>query len=168
MLMKLGIVLAAVYAILLQPVVAVAALPLEAETAPSPGLSAEEVVRIQVQALRTNDATDAGIALVFRFASPENRKSTGPLSRFARMIRTPPYAVMLNHRTASYGPTTLGESRMRQEVMITADDGTTTRFVWLVSRQEDGPCARCWMTDAVFAMDRDGQDTPVWTRHPLT
>ena len=84
------------------------------------------------------------------------------------MIRTPPYALMLNHRTASYGPTTLGDSRMRQEVTITADDGTTTRFVWLVSRQEDGPYGRSWMTDAVFAVDRDGQDMPVCTRHPVS
>ena len=63
--MKLGVVLAVVSAILLQPVDAVAAPALEAETAPSPGLSPEEVVRIQVEALRTNDATNAGIALVF-------------------------------------------------------------------------------------------------------
>jgi hypothetical protein len=168
MLVKLGVVLAVVCAILLQPVDAVAAPALEAETSPSPGLSPEEVVRIQVEALRTNDATDAGIALVFRFASPHNRRTTGPLSRFTQMIRTPPYALMLNHRTASYGPTTLGQSRMRQDVTITADDGTTTRFVWLVSRQEDGPYARCWMTDDVFGVDRDGQNTLVWTRHPVS
>lgn len=166
--MKSVLVLALVLAVSLPPVQAAAEPNLDAQTAPSPNLSPEEVVRIQVEALRGNGTTDAGIALVFRFASPQNRKTTGPLSRFAQMIRTPPYDVMLNHRTATYGPTTLGEARMRQEVTITANDGTQTRFVWLVSRQEDGPCTGCWMTDAVVSLESDAEVTPVWTLNPVT
>jgi hypothetical protein len=84
------------------------------------------------------------------------------------MIRTAPYSVMLNHRAASYGPTTLGEARMRQEVTITARDGSKTRFVWLVSRQRDGTYAGCWMTDAVVTVDQDPKGVPVWTQHPVT
>jgi hypothetical protein len=84
------------------------------------------------------------------------------------MIRTSPYDVMLNHRAVSYGPTILGESRMRQEVTITAKDGLKKRFLWLVSRQDDGPDAGCWMTDAVFAVESDPKGTPVWALNPLT
>ena len=166
--MNPGLVLALVLAVCSQATEAVAPAAPENQAAPAPSLSPKEVVRIQVEALRTNDATDAGIAMVFRFASPQNRQTTGPISRFAQMIRTSPYDVMLNHREATVGPTILGESRMRQEVTITAKDGSNTRFVWLVSRQEDGPDAGCWMTDAVFTVDSDPEGTPVWTLHPVT
>jgi hypothetical protein len=84
------------------------------------------------------------------------------------MIRTAPYGVMLNHRAASYGPTTLGETHMRQEVMITARDRSKTRFVWLVSRQRDGTYAGCWMTDAVVTVDQDPKGVPVLTQRPVT
>ena len=163
-----GLVLALVLAVCLQATEAIAAATREPQAAPSPSLSPKEVVRVQVEALRSNDATDAGIALVFRFASPQNRQITGPLSRFAQMIRTSPYGVMLNHRVASYGLAILGESRMRQDVTIVAKDGSKTRFVWLVSRQEEGPYAGCWMTDAVLTVDSDPEGTPVWTLHPVT
>lgn len=159
--MNPGLVLTLALAVFLQATAAVAAAAIETQAAPAPSLSPKEVVRIQVEALRTNAATDAGIALVFRFASPQNRQTTGPLSRFAQMIRTPPYDLMVNHRTASYGLTILGESRMRQDVTIIAKDGSKTRFVWLVSRQEEGPYAGCWTTDAVFAVDSDPEGTPV-------
>jgi len=168
MVMNPRLVLTLALAVFLQATAAVAAAAIETQAAPSPNLSPTEVVRIQVEALRTNDATDAGIALVFRFASPQNRETTGPISRFAQMIRTSPYDVMLNHRAVSYGPTILGESRMRQEVTITAKDGLKKRFLWLVSRQDDGPDAGCWMTDAVFAVKSDPKGTPVWALNPLT
>ena len=52
--------------------------------APSPGYSPGEVVQILVEALRENDADDSGIAVVFRFASPENRSVTGPFPGLRR------------------------------------------------------------------------------------
>jgi len=115
-----GLVLALGLAVCLQATEADAAAALERQAAPSPRLSPKQVVRVQVEALRSNDATDAGIALVFRFASPQNRQTTGPLSRFAQMTRTSLDRLMLNHPAASYGLAILGESRMRQEVTTIA------------------------------------------------
>ena len=60
--------------------------PLSEALAPRPELSPEEVIRIQLEALRHNDEQDRGIEVAFRFASPANRASTGPLPRFIRMI----------------------------------------------------------------------------------
>ena len=58
---------------------------------PKPELTPEQVVEIQVEALRKNDVPtpDAGIATTFRFASPGNRKVTGPLERFAPIVKAP-------------------------------------------------------------------------------
>lgn len=51
---------------------------------PSPDLSPDQVVRIQLDAMARNDepAPDSGIATAFKFASPENQAQTGPLDRF--------------------------------------------------------------------------------------
>ncbi|ETO34752.1 hypothetical protein RFI_02337 [Reticulomyxa filosa] len=57
---------------------------------PNVHLSAEGVVLLQLYAMKCNQ-----IEHCFKFASPENKRSTGPLQRFARMIRTF-YACMIN------------------------------------------------------------------------
>jgi hypothetical protein len=62
-----------------------------AELAPDPALDPADAVRVQVQALAENGADDAGIALTFRFASPDNRRQTGPLGRFVAMVKGPVY-----------------------------------------------------------------------------
>lgn len=69
----------------------------EPETIPS--LSPQDVVRIQLEALRADR-----IDIVFKFASPRNKAHTGPLSRFVGMLKSPTYAAMLNHRAVVYGP----------------------------------------------------------------
>jgi hypothetical protein len=58
---------------------------------PDPALSPAEVVEIQLTALQANDApqTDAGIAQIWVFAHPDNKRMTGPLPRFAQMIKGP-------------------------------------------------------------------------------
>lgn len=136
--------------------------------APSPDLSPEAVVRLQVQALRDNDATDAGIAAVFAFASPTNQRQTGPLARFREMLRTPPYDALLNHRAAQFGLTALSPTRLQQVVTITTAAGDEQRFLWIVSRQSDGVCAGCWMTDAVITLKISEGSKPVWSTGPLT
>ena len=66
-----------------------------ANPGPAPYLTARNVVAIQLQALQNNDvpAKDAGIAQVWKFAHPDNKRMTGPLPRFARMIKSAHYAI---------------------------------------------------------------------------
>ena len=40
-------------------------------------------------------------ATVFAFASPQNQAATGPVERFASMLRTPAYAPLIGHSAAS-------------------------------------------------------------------
>ena len=70
---------------------------------PSTDLTPIEVVRIQIAALQRNDDPyiDAGISLAFSFASPSNRRNTGPVNRFAHMIKES-YGVMLYHAQAEF------------------------------------------------------------------
>ena len=61
--------------------------------APSPLLSHQQVLAHQILSLRMNNLD--GIAKCFAFASPANRAMTGPLSRFAAMIRAV-YSILLS------------------------------------------------------------------------
>jgi len=123
--------------------------PLSDALVPRPGLSPGEVIRIQLEALRHNDERDRGIEVAFRFASPANRESTGPLSRFVRMIKQGPYALMLDFHEASYGTVEVREDRARQRVTLTGPRARVSYWFYL-SRQSKAPFADCWMTDAVF------------------
>ena len=130
--------------------------PLSDELVPSPGLSPGEVVRIQLEALRHNDPHNRGIEVAFRFASPSNRANTGPLARFVAMIRSGPYALMLDYREASYGPVESRGSLARQRVTL-ADAGTSVSYWFYLSRQSEAPYVDCWMTDAVYVEPFAGQ-----------
>ena len=122
---------------------------LSAALVPRPGLLPGEVIRIQLEALRHNDERDRGIEVAFRFASPANRQSTGPLPRFVRMIKQGPYALMLDFHEASYGTVEVREDRARQRVTLTGPRARVSYWFYL-SRQSKAPFADCWMTDAVF------------------
>lgn len=118
--------------------------------APSAALTPAEVVRIQVEALRTNDdpTPGAGIATVFRFASPGNRQATGPLSRFARMIRTG-YPELLGFARAERGEARVRGDRAVVPVTVVLRDGRRVTYGFALSRQSGGACDGCWLTDAV-------------------
>jgi hypothetical protein len=124
-------------------------------TEPSPDLAPEEVVRIQLELLRTNDASDLGIARVYAYASPANRAQTGPLDQFTAMVRSSPYAAMLGHRKARFGPIAMSRTRAQQRVTLVTHDGETRAFLWVLSRQTDDACNGCWMTDAVIPLGQD-------------
>jgi hypothetical protein len=118
--------------------------------APSPGLAPSAVVRIQVEALRNNSLLNEGIVLTYRFASPGNKRFTGPLERFLEMLRSAPYDRLLNHRSADYGPLVVSDNEARQIVIITDRKGDETAYHWVLSRQSEGEFRDCWMTSAVI------------------
>ncbi|NBC12001.1 MAG: DUF4864 domain-containing protein [Gammaproteobacteria bacterium] len=144
----------ATWLLMLTATVLATAPPVEA-TEPSPDLAPEEVVRMQVEWLRTNDAGDQGIAQVFAFASPANRAQTGPLDRFTAMVRSAPYAALLGHRKARFGAIAMTATQARQRVTIVTSNDETRAFLWVLSRQTDDACKGCWMTDAVIPLGQD-------------
>ncbi len=117
---------------------------------PKPEFSPDDVIRIQLEALRDNDAgNDDGITTAFNFASPGNKVYTGPLSRFKQIVRNPVYAVMLNHRNADYESVLISGTVAQQRVMITGENSQTVIYTFTLSRQRDPRYRDCWMTDGV-------------------
>ncbi len=123
--------------------------------APSPELTPEQVVQIQLNALRHNDSRDRGIEVAFRFASPDNKLQTGPLARFTRMLQQGPYKLMFAYDNASFDPVEIEEGYARQRVTLIGS-GLVVAYEFYLSRQTEGGCIGCWMTDAVIAKRLSG------------
>jgi hypothetical protein len=121
------------------------------DVSPSPELEPSEVVQIQIEALRDNDEADNGIAVAFRFASPRNKASTGPLLRFIRMIKEGPYRLMLEFEHASYMPTLVEGVHAVQRVTLVGRQEIRS-YDFLLQRQAGPPCEGCWMTEAVIVV----------------
>jgi hypothetical protein len=132
--------------------------PFNPELQPGPDLGPEDVVRIQVEALKRNDEEDNGIEITFRFASPSNKQATGPLFRFAELVRKPAYRPLLNHKLAEYGPINIDGDTAEQRVTIIEENGEATVFLFALSRQTEGPCKDCWMTDSVTVVPTRSQN----------
>jgi hypothetical protein len=123
--------------------------------APSPELTPEQVVQIQLNALRHNDSRNRGIEVAFRFASPNNKLQTGPLARFTHMLQQGPYNLMLGYDNAVFDPVEIEEDHARQRVTLIGS-GLVVAYEFYLSRQTEGACIGCWMTDAVIVKRPSG------------
>lgn len=127
---------------------------------PDPKLTPEEVITIQLEALRDNDKPekDSGIARAFEFASPGNRAATGPLDNFIQLVKSPAYRPMLNHRRVERGQIRVLGDEARQRVTLTDARGRRITYIFVLSKQQDEPYAGCWMTDSVIRVPADERD----------
>ena len=116
---------------------------------PEPELKPNDVVRLQLLAMQQNDDSDFGIEVTFRFASPANKKQTGPLKRFIRLVRNPSYRPLLNHTNATFLKLTVEENFAVQEVVITTSNGERIGYRFRLSIQKGPLYPGCWMTDSV-------------------
>ena len=116
---------------------------------PEPKLKPNDVVRLQLLAMQQNDDSDFGIEVTFRFASPANKKQTGPLKRFIGLVRNPSYRPLLNHINATFLELTVEEVFAVQDVIITTSNGERIGYRFRLSIQKGPLYPGCWMTDSV-------------------
>ena len=117
---------------------------------PSPKLDPEHVVRLQLAALKNNNVPveNAGIAIAFRFASPQNRVLTGPLPQFIKLVRNPRYSPMLDYDRAEFSSVVFGKDVARQIVTLYGGRAGKISYVFLLRKQPEGEFKDCWMTDS--------------------
>ena len=119
---------------------------------PSSKIKPSEVVKIQLNGLQKNDLDfkDSGIEQTWNFAHPNNKKVTGPLPNFKRMIKGDTYQMMLDH--LSHTITELGSSDnwAQFEVIILDKNKIYHKFNWQVEKYSlDGSLKDCWLTTMV-------------------
>ena len=118
---------------------------------PDPALSPEVVIEIQLSALQANDIPkpDAGIMQTWAFAHPDNKRMTGPLPRFAQMIKGPLYQMLLNHRSHEIKEVSRSDYVAVFAVIVTSQTGEVVGYRWSVAKVAEGANAGAWMTTAV-------------------
>ncbi|NJL94636.1 MAG: DUF4864 domain-containing protein [Anaerolineae bacterium] len=119
-----------------------------------PDLSPQEVVRIQIEAMRRNHelGNNRGLAIVYDFASPDNKAHTGPLERFVQMVMNPLYHPLLECQQVQFGLLQVGGTQAQQQVLIVTPEGQLLGYLFILSRQPNPPCKDWWMTDSVIRL----------------
>ena len=119
---------------------------------PRSDIKPAEVVEIQLAGLQKNDQNfkDSGIEQTWNFAHPSNKKVTGPLDRFKRMIKGASYQMMINHLSHTITQLEKGDNWAQFEVIILDRDKIYHKFNWQVEKYlVDGPLKDCWLTTMV-------------------
>ena len=119
---------------------------------PNNSISPKKVVSIQLTGLKDNDREykDSGIEQTWNFAHPTNKRVTGPLDNFKRMIKSDSYQMMINH--LSHTITEIGSSDKwaQFEVIILDKNKIYHKFNWQVEKYTlEGTLKDCWMTTMV-------------------
>ncbi len=119
---------------------------------PNNAISPKEVVKIQLSGLQQNDLNykDSGIEQTWQFAHPNNKRVTGPLSKFKMMIKSDSYGMMINHLSHTITEVGSSDKWAQFEVIILDKDKIYHKFNWQVEKYTlDGSLKDCWLTTMV-------------------
>ena len=111
-----------------------------------------DVLTIQLNSLKNNNIPykDAGIEQTWEFAHPNNKKVTGPLEKFKKMIYSENYQLLINHK--NYEIIILKQSKniLVYKVSILSKNKKKYYYIWQIEKVvEDGNLKDCWMTTGV-------------------
>ena len=129
---------------------------------PSPLLEPDQIIAIQLSALYNNDSPykDFGIEPTFEFAHPNNKKYTGPLAKFTRMMYSASYVKMINHKKHKINLIQTTDQIAFFFIEIIDKDGIQLGFNWIVEKVLiKGKFYDCWMTSSVSPPMKYGEST---------
>ena len=116
---------------------------------PNKNLKPYDIVKIQLEALKSNDANDEGIKQTWLFAHPNNKKATGPYARFRLMLYGQQYKLLLNHSSHKIELMMNSPNKNIYKVKTLAKDKQLFFYEWHVQKGSDDKCKDCWFTSAV-------------------
>ena len=119
---------------------------------PNSKIKPDEVIKIQLKSLMKNDvpSKDNGIKQTWEFAHPSNKRFTGPLDNFTKMIKGDSYKMLIGHIGHEISELDNDNKRALYEVIILGPEKKYFKFRWQVEKfLEDGPLKNCWLTTVV-------------------
>jgi len=116
---------------------------------PTENLSAYDVIKIQLDALKNNDDKDNGIKQTWLFAHPENKKMTGPYPRFRIMLYDVHYRILLNHYSHKIDLIMNTDNKFVYGVKVLSEEKKQFYYLWHMERGNDKNCKSCWFTSGV-------------------
>ena len=119
---------------------------------PNTILKPKDVLTIQLNSLKNNNIPykDAGIEQTWEFAHPKNKKVTGPLEKFKKMIYSENYQLLIDHENYEIIVLNKSENIHVYKVNILSKTKKKYYYIWQIEKVvEDGNLKDCWMTTGV-------------------
>tara|TARA_B100000242_G_C42745818_1_gene347851 strand:- start:62 stop:523 length:462 start_codon:yes stop_codon:yes gene_type:complete len=118
---------------------------------PNERLTAYEVLKIQLEALKNNDKPkmDNGIEQTWLFAHPQNKIITGPLDRFKLMLYDVHYKILLNHKSHKIKLISNSLNKYVFGVTILSSTKELYFYEWHLETGDEKNCKNCWFTSSV-------------------
>jgi len=121
-------------------------------TKPNISLKPFDVISIQLSSLQRNNIPfkDAGIEQVWEFSHPNNKKITGPLEKFKKMIYSNNYKMLIGHVSSEITILKENSNTSVYKVYILSADKKKYSYIWQIEKvQQQGDFMNCWMTASV-------------------
>ena len=129
-------------------------------TKPNISLKPIDVISIQLNSLQRNNIPfkDAGIEQVWEFAHPNNKRITGPLEKFKKMIYGKSYQMLIKHVNSEITILSEDTNRKVYKIFILSSDKKRYSYIWQIEKvQTEGDLKDCWMTTSVSPPDFLGE-----------
>ena len=119
---------------------------------PAKNLSAYDVIKIQLNALKNNNESkkNDGIKQTWIFAHPENKKFTGPYERFEKMILSNQYKILLNHVSHKISLMANSEDNYIYNIELITKNKKIVFYEWHLEKGTSEKCNSCWFTTIVL------------------
>ncbi len=121
-------------------------------TKPNISLKPIDVISIQLNSLQRNNIPfkDAGIEQIWEFAHPNNKKITGPLKKFKKMIYSESYKMLIGHENSDITILSEDSNKSIYKVFILSSDKKKYSYIWKIEKvNQEGNLKNCWMTISV-------------------
>ena len=119
---------------------------------PNSNLKPFDVLMIQLNSLKDNNKPykDAGIEQTWKFAHPNNKKITGPLNKFKKMIYSESYKILISHINSEIIVLKETSDMSVYKVIVLTKSKEKYFFIWQVEKiLLEGDLKNCWMTTSV-------------------
>ena len=118
---------------------------------PAENLTAYDVVKIQLVALKNNNKPNknTGIKQTWLFAHPENKKFTGPYDRFKKMLLGNQYNFLLNHDSHKIKLVKNSKDTYIYNIELISKEKRMYFYEWHLEKSTTDECNNCWFTTIV-------------------
>lgn len=118
--------------------------------APNRELTPEQVIKVQLSALKLNDESDAGIRKLYEFLSAANQETIGTVEAFVEMMKSPLFHPLLGFSAVELGRMACGPGYVEQIVNVVPAGGAASRsYLFTLLRETFGENAGCWLLDSI-------------------
>jgi hypothetical protein len=118
---------------------------------PSESLTAHDVVKIQLTALKNNNKPkkNSGIKQTCIFAHQENKKYTGPYEIYEKMLLGVQYSILLNHDSHKIKLISNAPNKYIYNIELISKDKKMYLYEWHLEKSTVEECKSCWFTTIV-------------------